>query len=120
MPVPEREIFVTAVEASLLMAAVALKFPAALGVNATVSDALCPAAILTGRLGAVSAKYFVETEALLTFIELVPVLLTDSVSVLLVPAGTLPKFKADAANERLPVFVVGFGLGAFVELELNP
>lgn len=105
MPVPDKVISVIAVDASLPMAAVALKFPAAFGVNARVSDALWPAAMVTGRLGAVNEKYFVDTEALLMLADVFPVLLTDSVSVLLLPAATLPKSKACAPNDKLPVAV---------------
>lgn len=119
MPVPDKVIFVMAVEASLPIAAVALKLPAAFGVNARVSDALCPAAMVTGRLGPVNEKYFVDTEALLMFTDVFPVLLTESVSVLLLPAATLPKSKACAPNDKLPV-VVGVGLGELDDFELNP
>ena len=80
IPVPDKEISVSAVEASLPIAAVALKLPAAFGLNASVSDALCPAAIVTGRLGAVNEKYFVDTDALLMLADVFPVLLTESVS----------------------------------------
>jgi hypothetical protein len=121
IPVPDKAISVMAVEASLPIAALALKLPAALGVNARVSDALCPAAIVTGRLGAVNEKYFVDTEALLMLADVLPVLLTESVSVLLLPASTLPKSKACAPNDKLPVAVgVGVGLGELDDLELNP
>ncbi len=118
MPVPDKVMFVGAVEASLPIAAVALKLPAALGLNARVSDELCPAAMVTGRLGAVSEKYFVDTEALLMLTELLPVLLTESVSDLLLPAAALPKFKDCAPNDKLPV--VGVGLVEGDELELTP
>ena len=123
MPVPDKEMSVIALDASLPIAAVALKLPAALGVNARVSDALCPAAMVTGRLGAVNEKYFVDTEALLTLTDALPLLLTESVSTLLLPAATLPKFKACAPNDKLPVVVglgVGVGLVVLDDLELNP
>jgi hypothetical protein len=121
MPVPDKEMSVIALEASLPIAAVALKLPAALGLNASVSDALCPAAIVTGRLGAANEKYLVDTEALLMLTDVLPVLLTARVSVLLLPAGTLPKSKACAPNDKLPVAVgVGVGLGEVDDLELNP
>ena len=119
MPVPDNEISVSALDASLPIAAVALKLPAAFGVKARVSDALCPAAILTGRLGAVKEKYFVDTDALLMLADVFPVLLTESVSILLLPAATLPKFKACESNDKLPV-AVGVGLGELGDLELNP
>jgi hypothetical protein len=119
MPVPDKEISISAVEASLPIAAVALKLPAALGLNASVRDALCPAAIVTGRLGAVNEKYFVDTDALLTLTDVFPVLLTESVSTLLLPAATLPKSNACAPNDKLPV-AVGGGVVELDDLELNP
>ena len=87
--------------------------------SASVSDALCPAAIVTGRLGAVNEKYFVDTDALLMLADVFPVLLTESVSTLLLPAATLPKFNACAPNDKLPV-AVGVGLVELDDLELNP
>ena len=119
MPVPDNEISVIALEASLPIAAVALKLPAAFGLNASVSDALCPAATVTGRLGAVNEKYFVDTDALLMLTDVFPVLLTESVSTLLLPAATLPKSNACAPNDKLPV-VVGGGVVELDDLELNP
>lgn len=121
IPVPDKEMFVIALEASLPIAAVALKLPATLGVNARVSDALCPAAIVTGRLGAVNEKYFVDTAALLMLTDVFPVLLTPSVSILLLPAATLPKSKACAPKDKLPVALgVGVELVGVDDLELNP
>jgi hypothetical protein len=121
MPVPDNEISVSALDASLPIAAVALKVPAAFGVKARVSDSLCPAATVTGRLGAVNEKYFVDTDALLMLADVFPVLLTESVSILLLPAATLPKSKACEPNDKLPVAVgVGVGLGELGDLELNP
>ena len=119
MPVPDKLIFVMAVEASLPIAAVALKLPAASGLNASVNDELCPAAMVTGRFGAVTEKYLVDTEALLMVTDALLVLLTESVSVLLLPAPTLPKSKAWAPKDKLPV-AVGVGLDVLDDLELNP
>ena len=56
-PVPESARLVTASEALLVIVAVALKAPAALGVNWTLRLELWPAARVVGRLGAVSEKY---------------------------------------------------------------
>jgi len=119
MPVPDKEMSVIALDASLPIAAVALKVPAALGVNARVRDALCPAAMVTGRLGAVNEKYFVDTDAVLMLTDVFPVLLTESANTLLLPAATLPKFKACAPNDKLAV-VVGGGVVELDDLELNP
>lgn len=74
--------------------------------------------MVSGRLGAVSAKYFVDTAVLLIVTGSLLVLLTDRVSVLLAPAGTLPKFSARAPKDKLPALELGFdGLD---DLELNP
>jgi len=121
IPVPDKEMSVIALDASLPIAAVALKLPAAFGVKARVSDALCPAATVTGRLGAVNEKYFVDTDALLMLADAFPVLLTESVSILLLPAATLPKSNACAPNDKLPVVVGGgVALVGVDDLELNP
>lgn len=121
IPVPDKEMSIIALDASLPIAAVALKLPAALGVNASVRDAFCPAAIVTGRLGAINEKYFVDTDALLMLADVFPVLLTESVNTLLLPAATLPKSNAWAPNDKLPVPVGGgVGLVGADDLELNP
>lgn len=119
MPVPFSVMFVMAEDASLPIAALAVKVPAAFGVKASVRDTLCPAATVSGRLGAVREKYLVETVALLIVTEVLPTLFTARLSDLLVPAATLPKFNVTAPNERVPA-VVGFELGELDELELNP
>lgn len=106
-PVPESERLVTGFEASLLKVTVALNTPAAFGVNATVTAALCPAAMAIGSVGAVIAKYFVETEALLIVIDPVPEFIAVTVRVLLPPAATLPKSRLRFARERFP-FDCGF------------
>jgi hypothetical protein len=101
VPVPESVRVVTVFEASLVMVTVALKSPPALGANSMVIGTLCPAPMVTGRLGAVREKYLVEIVALLTVTDAVPELVALTVRVLLPPAATLPKFKLESARERL-------------------
>jgi hypothetical protein len=84
------------------MVTVALKFPAELGLNMTFIGTLCPAAIITGRLGAVREKSFVEITALLTVTDAAPVFIALTVMVLVLPAATLPKLRLLAGTERLP------------------
>lgn len=101
VPVPVNETFVTVLDALLVTDSVALKAPAVLGEKLMETVALCPAATVTGRLGAVSEKYLVEMAALLTVIELLPVFVATTVMVLLLPAGTLPKSRSVVAKERI-------------------
>ena len=113
-PVPLSETVFGPFVASLTMEAVALKVPAALGVNTTLTGKLCPAATVTGRLGALNAKYLVENDTLLTVTDTVPVLETVKLTVLLVPAVTVPKSRLATLADSVPE--------AWVEddLELNP
>ena len=69
IPVPESATFVAASEALLFMVAVALKGPAALGLNATVTVTLCPAATVVGMLGAVTENELSEMLTLLTVMD---------------------------------------------------
>ena len=98
--VPAREMFMTEFDASLLIESVALKAPAAFGVNTMLMVALCPAAMETGRLGLTRAKYWVEIAALLTVTESGPELVALIVRVLLLPAATLPKSKVEVTRDR--------------------
>jgi len=84
------------------METVALKAPAAFGLNSTVALAACPAEIESGRVVPVSAKYLLEIETLLTVTAAPPVFARVTLSVLFFPAVTLPKFRADPLNERMP------------------
>jgi hypothetical protein len=102
-PVPERVRVVTGFDASLFIVTVALKVPLALGVNTMLRVVLCPAAIVSGRLGALIAKYWVETDALVIVIDAVPELVAVIVRVLLPPALTLPKSRLALPRERLPL-----------------
>jgi hypothetical protein len=58
---------------------------------------------VTGRLGALKEKYLVETVALLIVIAVVPVFVADTVSILLVPAVTLPKLRLVLPHDKPPV-----------------
>ena len=55
-----------------------------------------------GRLGALSEKYLVEIEALLTVIEAVPVFDAVMLMVLLVPVVTLPKSRLAPLKAKTP------------------
>jgi hypothetical protein len=65
-PVPVSERVAELLEALLVRENAALKAPAALGANTSVIGALWPAKIAIGRVGALSEKYWLEIEALLT------------------------------------------------------
>lgn len=78
-------------EASLVTVKVPLNIEAALGVNEMVSGVLRPGATETGNVGDASEKYFDENEAPLIVTVLVPELLADIVTVLLLPGVTSPK-----------------------------
>lgn len=101
VPVPESATFITVSEASLVIAAVALKTPAASGVNLTLIEVFCPAATVTGRLGEIREKYLVEIA--------IPLIVTDADPefdivigrVLLLPAGMLPKPRSEFADRVL-------------------
>jgi hypothetical protein len=75
---------------------------------------LWPARIVTGRLGALNEKYWVEIVTLLTVMEAVPVFDTVIVRVLLVPAVALPKSRMPPLKDKVPV------CGCTALLELNP
>lgn len=102
-PVPASERFEVVFDASLLTETVPVNGPAALGVNLTLKETLCPAAMTTGRLGAVREKYLVDSATLLIVTGCASEFAAVTVSVLLLPKVTLPKLRLDAPNERLPV-----------------
>ena len=102
-PVPLSETVVEASDALLEIETVAVKAPAAFGANTRVSGALCPDIIAVGKLGALSEKYCVENDALLTVIEAVPVLDAVSVKVFDVPAVTEPKSRAAPLRDNVPL-----------------
>lgn len=101
VPVPVTVMLVAASEASLLTVTFALNCPAALGENITLRLVVCPEEIVTGRLGAVNEKQFVEADALLMVTVPGPVLLARTVRVFDDPAATLPKSRLVAASNRL-------------------
>ena len=53
-------------------------------------------------MGALSEKYWLEIDALLTVMEAVPVFDAVTVSVLLAPAVTLPKSRLVLLREKMP------------------
>lgn len=101
-PVPDSDKFSAGLEASLAIVAEASNFPAAFGVKLKVRDMLCPAASAAGRLGDFNAKYLLEIVAPLMLTGVFPEFVAFTVSVLLTPGATLPKFKAELPRDRLP------------------
>lgn len=102
-PVPDRDAVVDGVEASLITVSVALKVAAAFGVNVILKVALCPLASVTGNVGEVNAKYFVEIEALLMVTDALPEFVAVRVRVLLVFGVTFPKSRLPLARTRFPL-----------------
>lgn len=100
VPVPESARLIALFDALLATAAVASKVPAALGANLMLKVALCPAATVTGRVGAVKEKYWLEIDTLLMVTDAGPELVAVADSVLLLPAATLPKAKVADCRER--------------------
>ena len=103
VPTPVSEMFVLALDASLVTESVALKVATVLGENEMLIVELCPGATVAGRLGATREKNCVEMAALLTVIEVSPVFVAVKVNVLVVPAGTLPKSRPVVPKERTPL-----------------
>jgi len=89
IPVPVRASIVVAVWASLVNVSAAVCAPVVIGLNVTVNDALCPAAIISGRESplTVNAELFDTTEPTVT---LLPLALNVAVAVPLLPSETLP------------------------------
>jgi len=101
VPVPDR-FRVAVLAASLVIVAVALNVPAALGENVTLTGVLCPAARVSGRLGAFREKYLVEMATLLMVTAAGPEFVAVADRVLLLPAATLPKFRVALPRVRVP------------------
>jgi hypothetical protein len=89
IPVPVRATIVVAVWASLVKVSAAVCAPVVIGLKVTVKDALCPAAIVSGRESplTVNAELFDTTESTVT---LLPLALNMPVAVPLLPSETLP------------------------------
>ena len=105
VPVPDRARLVTESVAVLEMAIEALKVPAAFGVKTTLRGTLWPAAMVTGRLGAVTWKYLLETATLLMVTAAEPEFVAVVDIVLLLPAFTLPKARDEFVTEIVPLCV---------------
>lgn len=103
VPVPESDRVAEVSLASLVTVAVAVKEPAALGENETLTGTLCPAPTVIGMLGEVSVKYLLEKATPLTLTESGPELEAVKVSVLVVPACTLPNCSVAIFNESVVV-----------------
>jgi hypothetical protein len=101
VPVPDRA-RVTESEAVLEIETDALKLPAAFGLKTILTGTLCPAAMVTGKLGALSEKYLVEMATLLIVTAVEPEFVAVVEIVLLLPALTLPKAKEVFAMEIVP------------------
>jgi len=102
VPSPVSERFTDVFDASLVIVAVALKVFAASGVNLMLIVVLWPEARETGRLGAVTEKYFVELAAPLMLRDAVPEFVAVTVRVLLFPVVILPKSRFIALNASVP------------------
>jgi hypothetical protein len=101
VPFPVSEILVNESDALLVTESVELKLPAALGANLMLIVAVCPAAIVAGRLGVMREKQLVEIAALLIVIDVLPLFVAVTAMVLLLPVGTLPKSRFKVVKERL-------------------
>jgi hypothetical protein len=100
-PAPVSDSVEVVFDASLEIVAVALKVPTAVGENVTVTVVLCPAATVTGRLGATSWKSWLEIETLLTVTDEGPEFVATIDRVAVVPTTTFPKLSVSFANERV-------------------
>lgn len=103
VPVPDTSRLATESVAVLEIETEALNAPAAFGLKTMLKGTLCPAATVTGKLGAVSTKYLVEMATLLIVTAAEPEFVTVVDTVLLLPALTLPKAKDAFAREIVPV-----------------
>lgn len=90
-PVPISVTLGSEFEPATVTFSVALNEPAALGVNAMLIGALCPAAIVAGSAGESRVKYLVEIAALLIVTADEPVLVAVTDRFLVLPASTVPK-----------------------------
>ena len=104
-PVPVAEAVVVDGDALLVNVSVALAAPAVCGLNVTVKDAFCPAAIVTGRESPLRVKRALLLLAAVT-VTLAPVALRVPDTVPLLPTTTLPKLKVGGVTESCPVAAI--------------
>jgi hypothetical protein len=104
VPVPDSARLVTESVAVLEMEIEPLKVPAAFGVKTTLRGMLWPAAMVTGRLGELRAKYLVETATLLMVTPAVPEFVAIVDTILLLPAFTLPKARDGFVTAMVPLW----------------
>ncbi|HEV2399591.1 MAG TPA: hypothetical protein VGS27_21785 [Candidatus Sulfotelmatobacter sp.] len=64
---------------------------------------LWPALSVRGKVGPVTVKYCVDTEAALTEADACPLLVTETVRVLLLPAVMVPKLRLPTPSAKLPL-----------------
>ena len=103
VPVPESD---SATEVSLALletVTLAVKAPGALGAKLMLTGTLCPAATVIGMLGETRVKYLLEIETPLTLTESGPELAAVKVSVLLLPACTVPNCRVPVLSVRVVV-----------------
>lgn len=106
IPVPESDTVRLASEALLDNAMVPVTLLAADGVKTKFKLAIWPGEIVNGSIGALSEKSEVLARALVIVTELVPVLVAETVSVLLLPTTTLPNPRAALLNCKSPIEAV--------------
>jgi hypothetical protein len=89
VPVPVRATVVLGVWALLAKVSIAVCAPVVVGLKVTANDALCPAAIVSGRESplTVNAELFDTTDSTVT---LLPLALNVPVALPLLPSETLP------------------------------
>lgn len=102
VPTPVSATLMDELDALLTTESVAANVPTVFGENVMLMVVLCPASTVTGSTGAFSVKNCVEMAALLTVTDVPPVFVALNVSVLLLPAGTLPKSTVAASSVRTP------------------
>jgi hypothetical protein len=117
-PAPEREIIAGELVALLAMVKLSVKFPAADGVKVTIRVAFCPGA----RISPVETPLVVNlaSETFTLEMETVefPALLSATLSVLLLPIATFPKFKLEELTFKSDVAATPDPLTATVAGEL--
>lgn len=102
VPTPLSGSCITEFDALLVIDSVALNVPAAAGENVMLIGALCPAAMVSGRLVEVRENWPAEIVATDTVRDAFPELVALKERVLLFPAATLPKLRPVVARESVP------------------